>query len=138
MVVEVNKGENKMTNRMQRIGSVLALSLASLALAGCSEKQAEQTPAPINEADPLVKQWREKGYIDVGEGVFVIPQTKGRNVMGDINFGKALKRWKEDHPQLEIVRTFEIDGDSSAGTNEVSLHNRDGLVLWTRDKETGK
>ena len=124
---------------MQQIAAALTLSAASFGLSACNAGAKNPEPTPINEADPQIKQWREKGYVDLGEGVFVIPQSKGRNVMGDIAFGKALKNWRIDHPQLEITYKFEIDGDSSAGQSESSsLHNRDGLVLWTQTKGVEK
>jgi len=109
---------------VEDISKNLAIALTCAVFSGCGREEARQAtaePTPASVSNPQLDQIRQRGYADLGEGVFLIPGRIGREVGDQLQFGQAVANFRKDHPDLEIAREIRIDGDTNYGGFNSSL-----------------
>ena len=125
----------KMFDAISKSGAV---ALACAVLSGCGrevERQAYLGTMPAVATAPLHDAIAQRGYADLGEGVFLIPGRFGSQVERELEFAQALANFRADHPGRVITREIEVDCDTQYGA--VSPYPSggpfriDGIVLWT-------
>lgn len=128
--------------------ALVGLALAGASLSGCSgikptaaEPEPKVSGAP-DRSESIARQVKERGYADLGEGVFLIPGGEGRGLKDQVQFAQAIANFRKDHPELEIAQQIKVDGDTAYGhrypgngsLDGPAFQKMDGVVLWTAPK----